>query len=81
MSVITITYPKARKQYRCYLCHQPIPVGEVHERRSGIDDEGAFTCRGHDECWEATKGWTDEDWEYADLPIERPAKPPVDQTL
>lgn len=60
------TTPKARKDYRCYLCGLPIPKGTVHDARRGIDDDGALTCRMHLDCVKLTAGWREDEWECHD---------------
>jgi len=57
------TYPKARKNYRCFLCGWRIPVGEQHVARRGTDEEGPTTSRMHNECCDQTEDWKYDDWE------------------
>jgi hypothetical protein len=37
-SVYTETYPKARKEHKCYECLRPIPVGEKYHNFKGCWD-------------------------------------------
>lgn len=46
------TFPRARKQYRCRGCYEPIEKGEVHLARRGFDCDGPLTTRWHKECEE-----------------------------
>lgn len=63
------TQPKARKDYDCELCGQPIPVGTKHVARSGIvESKGPITIRLHIDCehYTSVNLWDDGDWECTD---------------
>lgn len=65
--------PKARKAYRCFLCGEPIPVGEVHVSRAGVRDDGLETFRMHIECKAESDNWDPFDWEcFSQGDMERP---------
>lgn len=58
------TTPKARKEYRCYLCGLTIPQGIKHVKRVGADSgEGLVTVRMHEQCEMVTRDWHWDDWE------------------
>ncbi len=57
------TAPKARKEYRCFLCSEPILIGKVHVYRAGIMDDNLTSIRMHMECESATADWDEMDWE------------------
>jgi hypothetical protein len=59
------TAPKARKRYQCYLCYDPIEVGEVHVHRTGTND-GLMSFRMHVDCEKQTDDWDCMDWETFD---------------
>lgn len=60
------TRPKARKQYRCYLCHRPIDVGERHVYRKSTDDGEFVAARMHERCESLTHDWDIDEWESHD---------------
>lgn len=60
------TYPKARKEHRCYLCGLRIRKGARHVRRDGIADGEFVACRMHAVCESHTKAWDETDWECFD---------------
>lgn len=59
---------KARKRYRCALCHEPIESGDIHHVRKGINSRDFWTMRMHTECcdYEQQPGVVDEEW-YEDI--------------
>lgn len=57
------TTPRARKPHRCYVCGDPILVGEKHVRRFGYHEEGPISIRMHVECEKKTENWDTFDWE------------------
>lgn len=60
------TLPRARKDYRCYLCELPIVKGQIHVFRSGITDDGPNSFRMHCECRDLSSEWLISDWESHD---------------
>jgi len=48
-----ITYPAARKQYKCDHCTEIIKKGEKHSRQTGIYCGSWYEIRIHQECQEA----------------------------
>lgn len=65
----SVTKPRARKHYPCYLCNKRIPTGEQHEKVAGLTDGDFWSTRMHFSCADHTMTWTSEDWEYHD-PVE-----------
>lgn len=65
---------RARKPHYCFLCREPIAVGERHLVRTGIVAcEGPYSFRMHPECEAQTFGWDDGDWEsFSEGTMERP---------
>lgn len=60
------TKPKARKDYRCYLCGLPILKGEEHLVRRGVSEGQLVACRMHEACENLTRQWDEDDWIYHD---------------
>lgn len=56
--------PKSRKEYRCYLCGESIPIGERHVKRTSVDDDVIHSTRMHTECEAESSTWKFDDWEY-----------------
>lgn len=68
--------PVARKPYRCYLCGEPIPVGEKHVKRTGVGEDGLDAFRMHEECERESDAWDEMDWEcFFEGDMPRPTKP------
>jgi hypothetical protein len=55
--------PKARKPYRCYLCGLAINMGDVHVKRTGVQDGSLNVARMHARCEAVTHKWTIDEWE------------------
>lgn len=69
------TEPVARKRFHCFVCSEPIEIGEKCLARTGIGDWGPCTFRMHLECVEQTLDWHETDWECHDAdPGLRPKK-------
>lgn len=67
---------KARKRYRCYLCHEPIEPGEPYVRASGKTDGEMYSEANHPECFEKAND-PDGDWDWEECfsgDMERPKK-------
>lgn len=65
---------KARKPHTCFLCGEPITVGEVYRRRTGADDDGLVTMHMHSTCHAQTIDWDWTDWETfepGDMKLDR----------
>ena len=60
------TRPAARREHRCYLCEETIPVGCVHVARRGVSDGTAVTTRMHLDCVDLTLDWDQRDWDDFD---------------
>jgi len=60
------TSPKAKKEYRCYLCGLKINIGEKHIKRTGTADFEFITQRMHIDCEKLTNDWDENDWENFD---------------
>lgn len=57
----------AKKQHQCGLCALPIHVGELHHAQRQIWEGQAMTFRSHTPCYEITKSWGEDEWEYQDV--------------
>ena len=69
---------RARKPHTCWLCGEPIDVGAVYRRRSGITEDGPSTMHMHPECEVETRDWDLYDWETCfQGDIVRPCSAPV----
>lgn len=68
--------PKARKDYRCFLCGETIPKGEKHTYRVMRDGSELFSFRMHFECEKyAQDNYSVEDWEcHESCEFKRPVK-------
>jgi hypothetical protein len=58
------TTPKARKNYRCYMCGEQISIGTTHKKWAGVYEGDFHSDRAHLECIEAVKNWDVDEWEY-----------------
>lgn len=57
------TTPKARRDYRCDWCREPIEKGTQYVCVKGIDMGKVVTTRMHGECYRATEDLDeDEEW-------------------
>lgn len=52
---LSITTPKARKEYRCVWCNEKILIKEKHVARTYIFERDFNSDRMHDECFAAMK--------------------------
>lgn len=48
----SVTYPRARKPYRCYVCDMIIPKGQQHLAWTVKSDDIVSTARLHPCCYE-----------------------------
>ena len=68
------TKPTAKIRHACYLCGEPIRIGEQYVYRVGSDGDGVIVMKMHVECEKATYEWDDMDWEcFESGDMERPA--------
>lgn len=64
---------KARKAASCYLCGEPIAIGETYVRRTGVGECGIGTTKMHPECEKESDSWHEMDWEcFFEGDMERP---------
>ncbi len=69
------TKPRAKKTSKCFLCGEAIEPGEIHIRRSGINDGRLDMFRMHLECEAETHDWNLMDWEStSEGDMNRPQK-------
>ena len=72
---ISTTRPKARKRHRCYLCGEPIEVGEVHVSQVSKIEWELVASRFHEECLAFVADWQQDGWEtFCEGDLKRPAK-------
>lgn len=70
------TTQKARKAHGCFLCGQPIEVGETYIKRTGTREGRFLPFAMHLECNAETRLWDEWDWDcFGEGDMERPAKP------
>jgi hypothetical protein len=66
--------PRARRAHRCFLCGEPIPIGEVHARRVVAGDGGIRAFRMHAECEAESRSWDAAEWEgFSEGEMHRPS--------
>lgn len=62
-TILSDSTHRAAKRYRCWYCNQRIEVGDIHGKRTGVED-GFWTMRFHPECDAyACEHWESENWE------------------
>lgn len=71
-SVMSTTFPKARKPHKCCECGLPIPVGAKYVKTWGVWDGSADTYRQHEECRDlldyiSTNHCDNEPWTFGSL--------------
>lgn len=72
------TTPKARKDYRCLICDEIIPIGEKHTKRMGFTEDGPDSFRMHLECDEMASSWSSDEWEcHGPGDVPRPSPLPT----
>lgn len=65
--LLSLTRPKARKQYRCVWCWEPVLQGEVHVHEVGVFDGDFQDDRWHNECHVAADEFFHEDGGVAEF--------------
>jgi hypothetical protein len=66
---------KARKPHRCIVCDELINPGEIYRSRSGYGDDGIVTITLHSECEEASRKWSQDQWDsHEPGEFDRPAR-------
>jgi hypothetical protein len=73
-TLLSETFPVARKQHRCIWCGQPIPVGEKYRNERSVYDGEMQAHHWHQECAAAQQAEGSEygEWEFSPYDNERP---------
>lgn len=72
-TLLSLTYPVARKDHRCIWCGQKIAKGEGYMNERSVFDGDMQNHHWHPECWKDSHTNNDEpEWEFTPYSYERP---------